>query len=325
MMSGKEKILWGLAVYVLVFLYLASSTNLIIKEKKVQIHRVSIILDDVNDSYYQNFKKGVEQAAREYHVDTSYITLYEEDNCSQQIELVKREINDQAEAVVIVPVNREAVEKEFGEKKWSTPIIAVGSGTFGDSVNSNIYTDCYEAGRMLAGEAQQELGSEVVYYLFAQDFSWGNSQLVFDGVKNVLEEAGAEYIVKEKSEGQDFRSVIESMVYPATTQKVALIALDRESLTEISDIFKVNEGYRLHVEGVYGVGSTTSLLNSLESGIIDGLITQNQYLSGYLSIQKAVEAIGIPNLKENVKLDSYYITRENMRSREYERMLYPME
>ena len=73
------------------------------------------------------------------------------------------------------------------------------------------------------------------------------------------------------------------------------------------------------------MGSTTSLLNSLESGIIDGLITQNQYLSGYLSIQKAVEAIGIPNLKENVKLDSYYITRENMRSREYERMLYPME
>ena len=90
-MSVRGKILWAASAVLLVFLYLASSTDLIIKEKVREIHTVSIVLDDVNDTYYQNFKKGVDQAARDYYADTSYITLYEEVSQEEQTKLVDRE------------------------------------------------------------------------------------------------------------------------------------------------------------------------------------------------------------------------------------------
>ena len=50
-MSVREKLAWAACAVLLVFLYLASSTDLIIKEREVEIHPVSIILNDVNDAY----------------------------------------------------------------------------------------------------------------------------------------------------------------------------------------------------------------------------------------------------------------------------------
>lgn len=74
-MAKQEKILWGFFAGILVFLYLLSSTDLIIKEKKTEIYPVSIVIGDTTDDYYVNFRKGVEQAADDYNVDISFITL----------------------------------------------------------------------------------------------------------------------------------------------------------------------------------------------------------------------------------------------------------
>ena len=51
-MSNREKISWCAGVLLLVALYLLSSTDLIIKEKKREICRISVIIDNVNDNYY---------------------------------------------------------------------------------------------------------------------------------------------------------------------------------------------------------------------------------------------------------------------------------
>ncbi len=325
-MSVKEKILWSLAAVILAFLYLASSTDLIIKEKAVKIHPISIILDDVNDEYYQNFKKGVDQAAKEYHGDTSYTTLYRQGAAAEQIELINREIEDGAEAVVAVPVKGSQLEQALGEKKYGIPFVVFGSQVVGDEVNVHIELDSREAGQLLGEEAVKELPEDVVCYLFAQDLELGDSRLVYEGVTRVLQEAGVEYVLKEKKEDEGlFRTTVEAAVYPATTERAAVIALDRKSLSETADILKTNSSYRNHLWGVYGIGCTTSLLNSMDAGLIDGLVTYNQYLAGYLSVQKAVEAISLPGWKETVSMELYYITRENMRDKRYEKMLYPME
>ena len=101
-MSVREKLAWAACAVLLVFLYLASSTDLIIKEREVEIHPVSIILNDVNDAYYQNFKKGVDQAARDYYADTSYTTLYDEISQEQQLQLISREMEDGAQAILSI-------------------------------------------------------------------------------------------------------------------------------------------------------------------------------------------------------------------------------
>ena len=82
-MAKQEKILWGFFAGILVFLYLLSSTDLIIKEKKTEIYPVSIVIGDTTDDYYVNFRKGVEQAADDYNVDISFITLFEKEDADR--------------------------------------------------------------------------------------------------------------------------------------------------------------------------------------------------------------------------------------------------
>ena len=59
-MSNREKISWCAGVLLLVALYLLSSTDLIIKEKKREICRISVIIDNVNDNYYGSFRAGMD-------------------------------------------------------------------------------------------------------------------------------------------------------------------------------------------------------------------------------------------------------------------------
>ena len=61
------------------------------------------------------------------------------------------------------------------------------------------------------------------------------------------------------------------------------------------------------------------------SGIIDGLVTYDQFSQGYLSIKKAVEAIHAGRQKQETLLDLVYLDQQELASGVYEKMLYPME
>lgn len=103
-MRKRDTWLWVIYGFVLLFLYLISSTDLLIKERKNEIYPVSVILDDTTDESYQNFKKGVDRAAIELNADVSMITLYEGGDVSQQIERMAREQQDGARALIVMPV-----------------------------------------------------------------------------------------------------------------------------------------------------------------------------------------------------------------------------
>ena len=62
-MSNKEKIMWAAGAICLVFLFLLSSTDWIIAEKEREVYQISVIVEDSNDEYYVNFKKGMDKAA----------------------------------------------------------------------------------------------------------------------------------------------------------------------------------------------------------------------------------------------------------------------
>ena len=106
--------------------------------------------------------------------------------------------------------------------------------------------------------------------------------------------------------------------------KVEVIALDVRSLDQTASILNESSVYKDHVSALYGIGSTTGILNILDQGIIDGLVTYDQFSQGYLSIKK-VEAIHGSRQKQETLLDPVYLDQQELASGAYEKMLYPME
>ncbi len=324
MTSNREKILWMVYALILLLLFLMSSTDLIIKEEKQEVYPISVVIDDTTDDFYVNFKKGVDQASSDYHADVSFLTLYERDNAVQQIERVVRELNDGTRGVILCPVDDKAVTQALDENLIRGPLVVVNSEMSHSRIAVTISEDHYEAGKLLAEHAVAEAPPDIPVYLLSAGFKNGADALAGEGATAVLSEAGYQVNRKEVKSEEDARALIEKAVYPAGDSAI-LIALDMESMTNMADLLDENPGYRQNITGFYGLGSNLAVLNYLDSGVIDGIVAANEFIKGYLSIQKAVEAIQKSGFHETVKAEHFYIEKEDLRKKEYQKLLYPID
>lgn len=323
-MSNKGKILWCIWAVILILLFLMSSTDLIIKEKKIEVFPISVIIEGDNDDYYVNYKKGMDQAAVEFHGDVSFITLYASDDQAQQMELVKREIRDGTRAVILAPVKTEAAVKQLESMNSSCPVLFLGPPTDSSKVADSIGVDGREIGNMLGWAAVSQTPKNVPVYLFSRGLEYGDGSQVYEGVSAVLDASGYDYRLIEKQSQDTFLKTIQETDSPGSG-RITIIALDVQSLDQAARILEENTIYQGRVEGLYGVGSTTSLLNALDKGIVTGMTAYNQFDEGYLSVKQAVEAIQGSHREQQIRLEAIYVDKDRLRDKTYEKMLYPIE
>lgn len=323
-MLNKGKILWCVWAGILVLLFLMSSTDLIIKEKKIEVYPISVIIEGDNDDYYMNFKKGMDQAAVEFHGDVSFITLYADHDQAQQMELVKREIRDGTRAVILAPVKPGEAVRELEDMNPGCPVILLGQSPDEDVMPDAIGVDGREVGRLLGEAAASQAPSDVPVYLFCRGLDYGDCAQVWEGVRTVLDEQGYHYRLIERNDQDTYRQAIQETDSPGGG-RITVIALDVQSLDEAARILEENTIYQGRVAGLYGAGSTTSLLRALDKGIVTGMTAYNQFDEGYLSVKQAVDAIQGTRQKEPAVLEAIYVDEDTLRDKTYEKMLYPIE
>lgn len=323
-MSNREKWFWLGGAFILVLLFLMSSTDLIIKEKKAEVYPVSVIIRHAGDDYYANFKKGVDKAAEDFNADVNFITLYTDNSGDEQLELVQREIRDGTRAIVLEPVLPGKTVMALDELRPGCPVVLLNASSPENYVAAAVNTDSYEMGRKLGGAAAGRYSGSETVFLFTQELELVKNTEMYDGVCSVLEGRNCPYRVIEKKSPDTYRQAIESTVYPGEEQVIA-VALDEPSLYEVSQILKNSSVYRAHVTGVYGPGDAEKILTELDNGVIDGIVTVNRFNEGYLSVQAAVEAIKGSLSRKEYQLGSFYLERDNLRDKAYEKMLYPIE
>lgn len=324
MTPKREKVLWIVYALVLVLLFLMSSTDIIIKEKKMEVYPISIIVDDTTDDFYVNFKKGVDQAAIDYHADVSFITLYDRNQAKQQVDMAARELNDGARALILSPVEEEAVIQALDENIISGPLVIVNSTVSHNKVSYHITEDFFEAGRDLALKIIERTPESVPVYLVTEELEGSARTMAYDGMMSVFSESSYETRLVEIGSEAEYRKLIEGLVYPEHATAV-LAALDIRSLVKMAQILDESTVYQEYAAGVYGFGSTLQLLNYLDEGIVQGLVVTNDFIQGYLSIQKAVETIQNAGARESVEIQHFYIEKEDLRKKEYQKLLYPVD
>lgn len=322
MEQGRHSIFLACSAGVLVLLYLLSSTDLILHEKKAEIYPVSVIVEDSSDEDYEKLRKGMDQAAEEFHVDLNFITLYEPNDQEQQLQLISREISDGAQAVIFSPAAPAQAAQALDEMVLNSPLVVLGNLFPHSQILCGISIDYMEAGRLL-GEAAGAIAGDYPVYLITQGLDYGYARELNDGIRRAL---GHRKITLYSLNSQDdCRKLIESTVYPHS-QRVILIALDEKSLGEAAYVLEESSVYKEQVRGLFGIGGTNKILNYLDKGVIRGLVVHNWFDEGYLSVEKAVEAIQEGGgLREQITLEAHYITKEDLRDPEYEKMLYPID
>lgn len=323
-MNHKNKLFIGVFSAVLILLYLLSSTNLILHDKKTEIFPISVIVEETSDEDYEKLRKGMDRAAEELHVDLSFITLYQSHDQEQQLQLIFREISDGARAVVLSPAKPEEAGIALETMVLNSPLIILGHILPAQQVMAGISIDYREAGQLL-GKAACENPPELPVYLLTEGLDYGYAQEIYDGIVQELEREGRLFSLCTAASAEECRRLIESTVYPQK-QETVIIALDKNSLERAARVLEDSTVYADNICALYGIGGTTRLLNDLDKGLIQGMVVHNWFDEGYLSIEKAVSMItGENGEKEEIVMESYYIIKEDLRDPAYEKMLYPID
>lgn len=324
MITRREKLLWICYAAVLVLLFLLSSTDLIIKERKTEVYPLSVIIEDTSDENYVNFRKGMDRAAIELNADVSFITLYEENNQQQQLEMMVREQQDGAKAMIVIPVDGETLEEAISQMRPAVPLVLVNSDISSEKAAASVTVDYFEMGEKLAKQVVKRHGSDASIYLFGGMQENTATRLFEEGIRSVLLDAGSQIVRIEKQDGDTFKRAMEEYGN-LKNENMVVIALNQTSLAETASILSEDSQSEARVAGLYGRGTTIPILNYLDRGVISGICVTDDFSAGYLSVKRAVEAVTRRREEEKTLLESYYIEKADLRRTQYEKMLYPIE
>ena len=323
MITRKEKLLWLGYGIILVLLFLLSSTDLIIKEEKREIYPISVIVEDTSDINYVNFRKGMEQAAIERNADISFITLYEAGSASQQQELIAREQQAGASALIVAPARGGEIPEDLS-RLANIPVVMVWTGQEPEQAEALVTTDFAQMGRDMAGQIAQSYDRDIPVYLIGRTLKHEGTESFERTLEEELESRGFTICLSLEEDGNTYRTVLEQAISQEPKGAV-IVGLDPDSLREAASVLKSDEKLRSYVRGLYGRGSAQEILEALDRGIIRGICATDEFSAGYLSVCRAVEAVSGQRPQKRTVLDHYYIEKEDLRRPKYETMLYPIE
>ncbi len=322
-MIGKSgKIAVFLYMIFLVVLFLMCSTDLIIREPEKEVSQIAVIIEDVRDDNYSNFRKGMDQAAIELSADVRFITLYDRLDKEQQMELISREQQDGADALIVVPVDEGQVADALSKKQVNIPTVLLGTGKSGENAAGSISVDYRQMGRKLAEGMVKRLpeGCPVMVLSEPEGLNAVSGDFL-EGAEEVLEGSGhnCQRIVLEEEGG--YKKALEM---PAE-KEAAYLAGTPEILSAAAGILAENASPAGDIRGLYGRGNTPDILWALDEGTVSGICVTDEFSRGYFSVYMAVQALERAGGQILLVLDSYYIEKEDLRDPKYEKMLYPME
>ena len=235
----------------------------------LELLSLSVLLRDTDSSNWTVARQGMEQAADELGAELRFLTLTVQNDSREQEELLRREVEGGADALIAVPAGRTALDAALGRLPGPCPAVALECAIPGGS--GVVSPDNGEVGRRLAGALLEDWNGGPVILL---DNSASCPEVAerLAGARDALAQAGvtADVVTALPQDGRGWVMTFEAgATRQAAEQKAA-------------------EGLPF---ALYGVGSSTGITAQLEKGNIAAIAAWSSYAAGYLAVQQAVQAV----------------------------------
>lgn len=263
---------------------------------------------------------GAEKAASENNVELLWKAPVKEDDRAEQIKVLENFTNEKLDGIVLAPLDKDALVPPAKEAVAAgIPLLIVDSAITGMSPVSFIATDNYGAGKTSAAEMAKALGNKgkviVLRYQEGSASTMDREAGFLDGAKA----AGLEVVSSEQYGGATRESA------QATSENLIQRFKSGDKLT-VDGIFTPNEsttfGMMRALEGagllgsvkLVGFDSSKDLLDGVRSGKITGLLLQDPFKMGYLSVSKMVAHVKGEKIEPKIDSGAVFVTKENIDS-----------
>ena len=289
------------------------------KRQGQDLKRISVIIQNSDETQWAAFKYGLKMAAQDENVDVFIINSTQFQTAKEEVSAIQHEIDKGADALIIEPVADETLAEQL--KKIKVPVLLLSELSTTDENTSKIPVvepDHYEMGKRLVEELLEDNDGKLKQKKVGIFFSDTHSEAIKKrekGVQDALAETDAKICwVTEAGEDAKLLKQQEKVDY--------LFALDDRSLVEAGKAGKENEIYG---SMIYGIGCSTEAAYYLDIGEAECLLVPDEFNVGYESLEELSHALKKMTYCVHGKVLSYTVLRkENLFSEKNQELLFKM-
>lgn len=318
MKKGKSYIIIFSITVAFAFLYLFNY-NLTAERKEKEYYNISVITRFTDSESFEIIRQGMEQAAIDMRAEMTYISLAEYNSCEEQDELLKREFNNGADAIIISAADSDYIVPTVNSVSTRIPVISIESNVNTKNVKAFYSADNYNMGKVLGERVADEIGENDKNIVILQGTAKSTS--ISDrekGIIDVLNKNGINAItvpVKDMNTSKPY--FFDNLVFEYKPD--VIIATETEVLEKTATYFQGVNGWKGRI---YGIGVTGRIASYLEKELISAIVVQNEFNIGYLGVQAAVSSIKNDKIK-NAEIDYKVVDSENMYTTECQKLIFP--
>jgi ribose transport system substrate-binding protein len=250
---------------------------------------IAVIPKGNSDLFWQSVHAGAVKAARENNVDVAWDGPATETDYGVQLQKVDAMLSRRVDAIALAPIDRQAlvsVVNRAADRK--VPVIIFDSGIDTDRFVAQVATDNYKAGQIAAERMGKILDGKGTLVIVAVKPGAASTEAREKGFEDVIHQKfpGIKILDKRYGMAQALRN---------RSRKAKLVGFDW----------------------------TPTLLDDLQSGLIDSLVIQDPFQMGYQAVIAAVKHLAGQPVTKITDLAPRLIDRENLNDAAIQAQLHP--
>ena len=308
-------------IFYLIFLAIISQ-GITLSQAKTQIRKITFLEGGKKGETRSKMEQGITQAASDYKVELTPVYLSKENDAQEQIQMLEREVENGADAIVIAPVNSEDLEEPIRKASRSIPVIAIDSEIAGADDIPYICCDNIALGETLSERMLNDPAKiQKPIALVNRSLSRTSCAERYEGAKSKLQGENVSFVEWPLPEDStEAYNQLLSLLRGSSVSKVAAFDSDTSELVAKAEQELSPSG--VTSVQIFGVGSTRQAVSYLEDHVISALGVQNEFNIGYLGLQKAVNILNGQSL-QNTVIDYSIVNGEDLYTKENQRLLFP--
>jgi len=288
--------------------------------------RIAVIPKGTTHEFWKSIHAGANKAGAELGVEILWNGPQREDDRDDQIKVVEDFISGGVDAIVVAPLDDRALVPVLKDAvREGIPVLVCDSGLDWDGYVSFIATDNYKGGALAARRLGDLLG--------------GKGQVVMmryqEGSASTMKrEAGFLETLAESYPGVE---IVSSNQYGGATTETSYSTAENLLIShrQLDGIFCPNESTtfgmlralqdagRAGQVRYVGFDGSDKLAEALGRGEIDGLVLQNPFLMGELSVKTMVAHLDGESVQQRIDTGARVATPENLNDPEIRALLSP--
>lgn len=270
------------------------------------IVKVSVLLSAENSEQWEILRHGINSFAKENKIEVNYINLTGEESVQEQMDIIRRELQNGAEGFIVNLPNKNVLVKQINESLNQEKLVMVGSSLPLDFECGYINVDSKAMGRDLAYAALEDIpdSKRLGILIGNRDMKAVNECL--EGVKEVLGEQIAFIAFKpEEIAKKDWKKA------------EGVLCLDTKAGELLLE--EAEKGNKK----LYVIGRTEKLVYYLDKGLIDTMMVTDEFVMGYTALESLFSQVRYYGEIENKTVSYILINKQNLYSEDNERIVFP--